>query len=115
MRNDTQITVRLSVSGDDCPYSTDFVTYSQWDVVTADPRSSLVVHRYLYNIKWLSRPFNWTWVQGILDESIEEAVDEMPPFFLSSSVKFKKGGPPFEDATSIDGGFTLYIDQRTKN
>ena len=78
--------------------------------MTADPQSKQIAHRYLYNIKWFNKPFNWSWVQGILDESIEEAIGLMPAFFLDRSVKFKKGGPPYEDAVSIDGGFPLYID-----
>ena len=78
--------------------------------MTADPRSNQVAHRYLYNIKWVNKPFGWGRIQDAIDAGIEDSVEAFAPFFLSSVIKFKKGGPPFEDAISIDGGFTNYID-----
>ena len=107
--------MHLRASGDDCPYARDFISYSQWDIVTADPRSNQVAHRYLYNIKWVNKPFGWGRIQDAIDAGIEESVEAFSPFFLDSVIKFKKGGPPYVDAISIDGGFTNYIDQRDMN
>ena len=107
VKNETQITVHVTAYGTNCPTASSVKIYSQWDILTSDPRSNQVIHRFMYNIKWSGKPAFWKTVNGMLEDAMTRSVEQLTSFFISTSVKYL-AGEPYENATYADGEFIYY-------
>ena len=56
----------------------------------------------MFNIVWSGKPAFWKKVDSLLREGIVTSTEKLLAFFLESSVKYL-AGPPYEDATLVDG------------
>ena len=106
-KSETQITLFATSFGTNCPTAESVKIYSQWDILTDDPRSNQVVHRFMYNVKWSGTPSFWKTVDGMLHDAMKKSVERITAYFLNSSVKFL-AGPPYEDATIVDGEWVFW-------
>ena len=111
MKSETHINLHFTGFSTDCLNSAEkVIVHSEWDIITADPRSNQVIHRRMYKVEWTSKPALWRAIENGVHKAMERSVKGLSGFFRKSSVYYLEG-EPYERPTYENGTYVHYINE----